>query len=152
MAAVHELAPVLGTAAACAAVGLWRGAPARQRAQASAHARHGAFVGPHRQRAPRPRPPLALDAAEHQRMLDILNSERFADTAPAAVHATLLDEGFFGRLKIEMFYSRDWLHTTIDEFVACLGAYIRWYNEARIKVSLGARSPIDHRRSLGIAV
>lgn len=28
-------------------------------------------------------------------MLDILNSERFADTAPAAVHATLLDEGFY---------------------------------------------------------
>lgn len=26
-------------------------------------------------------------------MLDTLNSERFADTAPAAVHATLLDEG-----------------------------------------------------------
>jgi transposase InsO family protein/transposase-like protein len=61
-------------------------------------------------------------------------------------------EGFFGRLKIEMFYSRDWLHTTIDDFVACLDAYIRWYNEARIKVSLGARSPIEHRRSLGIAV
>ena len=95
MAAVHELAPVLGSAAACAAVGLWRGAPARQRAQASAHARHGAFVGPQRPRAPRPRPPLALDAAEHQRMLDTLNSERFADTAPAAVHATLLDEGVY---------------------------------------------------------
>lgn len=61
-------------------------------------------------------------------------------------------EGFFGRLKIEMFYSRDWLHTTIDDFVACLDAYIRWYNEARIKISLGARSPIEHRRSLGIAV
>jgi len=29
-------------------------------------------------------------------------------------------EGFFGRLKIEMFFSRDWLHTTIDEFIACL--------------------------------
>lgn len=37
--------------------------------------------------------PLALDAAEHQLVLDTLNSERFADTAPAAVHATLLDEG-----------------------------------------------------------
>ena len=91
MAAVHELAPVLGTAAACAAVGLWRGAPARQRAQA----RHGAFVGPRRPRAPRPRPPLALDAAENQRVLDTLNSERFADMAPAAVHATLLDEGVY---------------------------------------------------------
>ena len=44
-------------------------------------------------RALRPRPPLALDAAEKQAVLDTLNSERFADTAPAAVHATLLDEG-----------------------------------------------------------
>lgn len=61
-------------------------------------------------------------------------------------------EGFFGRLKIEMFFSRDWLHTTTDEFIAYLDTYIRWYNEARIKVSLGARSPIEHRRSLGIAV
>ncbi|WP_290867364.1 IS3 family transposase [Aquabacterium sp.] len=61
-------------------------------------------------------------------------------------------EGFFGRLKIEMFFSRDWLHTTIDEFIACLDTYIRWYNEARIKVSLGARSPVEHRQSLGIAV
>ena len=61
-------------------------------------------------------------------------------------------EGFFGRLKIEMFFSRDWLHTTIDEFIAHLDGYIRWYNEVRIKVTLGARSPVEHRRSLGIAV
>ena len=94
MSAVHEFAPALGNAAACAVVGLWRGAPARKRARASAHARHGAFVGP-RPREPRPRPPLALDAAEHQLMLNTLNSERFADTAPAAMHATLLDEGVY---------------------------------------------------------
>ncbi len=61
-------------------------------------------------------------------------------------------EGFFGRLKIEMFFSRDWLSTTIDEFIASLDAYIRWYNKTRIKISLGARSPIEHRRSLGIDV
>ena len=61
-------------------------------------------------------------------------------------------EGFFGRLKIEMFFSRDWLSTTIEEFVAAVDAYIRWYNEARINVSLGSRSPTEYRRSLGIAV
>jgi len=61
-------------------------------------------------------------------------------------------EGFFGRLKIEMFFSRDWLRTTIEEFVAALDAYIRWYNETRIKISLGGLSPAAHRRSLGIAV
>ena len=89
MAAVHELTPALGAGAACRALGLWRGALARQRGQAH----RAAFVGPRARRAPRPRPPLALDAAEKQAVLDTLNSERFADTAPAAVHATLLDEG-----------------------------------------------------------
>ena len=89
MAAVHELTPALGAGAACRALGLWRGAPARQRVQA----RRAAFIGPRCPRAPRPRPPLALSAAEQQLVLDTLNSERFADTAPAAVHAALLDEG-----------------------------------------------------------
>jgi len=60
-------------------------------------------------------------------------------------------EGFFGRLKTEMFFARDWLSTTIEEFVAAVGVYIRWYNEVRIKSSLGFRSPAKHRRRLGIA-
>ena len=60
-------------------------------------------------------------------------------------------EGFFGRLKTEMFFARDWLSTTIAEFVAALDAYICWYNDDRIKRSLGFRSPAEHRRSLGIA-
>ena len=49
-----------------------------------------------------------------------------------------------------MFFSRDWLSTTI-EFVAAVDAYIRWYMDARIKNSLGFRSSTEHRRSLGIA-
>lgn len=61
-------------------------------------------------------------------------------------------EGFFGRLKNELFYARDWLNTTVDEFMAALDAYIRWYNETRIKMSLGSRSPMEYRKSLGIAV
>ncbi len=60
-------------------------------------------------------------------------------------------EGFFGRLKNELFYARDWLTTTIDEFIATVDSYIRWYNEARIKISLGSRSPIEYRRSMGLA-
>ena len=60
-------------------------------------------------------------------------------------------EGLFGRLKTEMFFSRDWLSTTTEEFVAAVDAYIRWYNDARIKISLRFRSPVEHRRSLGIA-
>ena len=89
MAGVQELTPALGSGAACRALGLWRGAPARR--QALLHRK--AFVGPPARRAARPSPPLALDAQERQVLLDALNGERFADTAPAAVHATLLDEG-----------------------------------------------------------
>lgn len=60
-------------------------------------------------------------------------------------------EGFFGRLKTEMFFAKEWLSTTIEEFVAALDAYIRWYNDVRIKSSLGFRSPTEHRECLGIA-
>ncbi len=60
-------------------------------------------------------------------------------------------EGFFGRLKTELIYPRNWLSTTIEEFIAAVNSYIRWYNEARIKIRLGFRSPIEHRRNLGLA-
>jgi putative transposase len=89
MASVQELTPALGAGAACRALGLWRGAPARHQA----HLRRAARMGPPAPRAARPRPPLALDTHERDALLETLNSERFVDTAPAAVHATLLDEG-----------------------------------------------------------
>lgn len=89
MACVQELTPALGASAACRALGLWRGAPARGQALL----RRKAFVGPVARRTVRPKPPLALDAQERQELLDTLNGERFLNTAPAAVHATLLDEG-----------------------------------------------------------
>lgn len=59
-------------------------------------------------------------------------------------------EGFFGRLKTELFYPRNWRSTTIEQFIEVLGSYIRWYNAERIKISLGSRSPIEYRRSLGL--
>jgi len=89
IAGVHELTPVVGNAAACHALGLWRGAAARERARS----RRAALLGPPAPRPALPPPPLALSPCEQQALLDILNSERFVDTAPAAVHATLLDEG-----------------------------------------------------------
>lgn len=60
-------------------------------------------------------------------------------------------EGFFGRLKNEFFYYRDWEGVTFEEFVAELDAYIEYYNERRIKQSLGWMSPMQYRRSLGLA-
>jgi len=59
-------------------------------------------------------------------------------------------EGFFGRLKTELFYPRNWQDTSIDQFIQIVDSYIRWYNEKRIKISLGSLSPIEYRASLGI--
>ena len=58
-------------------------------------------------------------------------------------------EGFFGRLKNEIFYGRTWEKTSLEEFIVILDEYIHWYNESRIKESLGWMSPLEYRRSLG---
>lgn len=60
-------------------------------------------------------------------------------------------EGFFGRLKNEMFFNRNWAGISIDEFIQEMDTYIRWYNERRIKLSLGAMSPMEYRQHLGLA-
>ncbi len=59
-------------------------------------------------------------------------------------------EGFFGRLKNEMFYNRSWQDVSLVQFVDVLNRYIQWYNEKRIKMSFGAMSPIDYRKSIGL--
>ncbi|MEQ8200680.1 MAG: IS3 family transposase [Syntrophomonadaceae bacterium] len=60
-------------------------------------------------------------------------------------------EGFFGRLKNEMFYNRSWIGIDIEVFMGILDGYLVWYNEKRIKLSLGAMSPLEYRQSLGLA-
>ena len=59
-------------------------------------------------------------------------------------------EGVFGRLKNEMFYGRSWKDVSLDDFMATVNNYIHWYNEDRIKESLGWMSPLEYRRSLGL--
>lgn len=60
-------------------------------------------------------------------------------------------EGFFGRLKVELFCERSWAGWSVDDFMNAVDDYIRWYNERRIKLSLGGMSPLQYRRSLGLA-
>ena len=60
-------------------------------------------------------------------------------------------EGFFGRLKVEFFYGRDWSGWSTHGFMDALDEYIHWYNEERIELSLGGMSPMRYRRSLGLA-
>ena len=87
--AITAMAPGIGTRAACAAAGV---------PQASWYRRHRVSLPPPR-RVPVPHTgrvqPRALGTAERQAILDALHCERFADTAPAEVWATLLDEGTY---------------------------------------------------------
>jgi putative transposase len=86
MLAVAELASHVGLSRACQAFAVNRGFVYRDRN------RH-TITAP--RRASRARPPLALSAVEQDLLLSLLDSERFADMAPAAVYATLLDEGCY---------------------------------------------------------
>jgi putative transposase len=82
--AIAELAPVVGTAAACAALG---------RPRATHYRHHRQSPPPPRPSRPRKRQPRALSPAERRQVMDTLHEPRFVDQAPASVYATLLDEG-----------------------------------------------------------
>ncbi|WP_370873227.1 DDE-type integrase/transposase/recombinase [Olsenella profusa] len=60
-------------------------------------------------------------------------------------------EGFFGRPENESFHGRGWSGVGLSEFIEMLDAYLRYYNEARPKEQLGWMSPMQYRRSLGLA-
>ena len=60
-------------------------------------------------------------------------------------------EGFFGRMKNEMFYGRNFVGVTIETFIQIINDYITWYNTKRIKSSLGYMSPMEYRQSLGLS-
>ena len=59
-------------------------------------------------------------------------------------------EGFFGRMKNEMFYGRDWQNVSIEDFISIINEYIVWYNAKRIKQSLNYLSPSEYRQSLNL--
>jgi transposase InsO family protein/transposase-like protein len=61
-------------------------------------------------------------------------------------------EGFFGRLKVEFFYGRDWRGASVRDFSEMLGSYLTWYRDVRIKSDLGYVSPRSYRLSLGLSV
>lgn len=54
-------------------------------------------------------------------------------------------EGFFGRLKMEFFDTRDWRGVGVGEFESALDSWLRYYNEERPKQSLGWISPVQYR-------
>ena len=84
MTTALAVAPEIGLAPACRALGVSR---------ASAY-RHRSPKLPV-ERPSRPKPALALSDDERTAVLAQLHSERFMDSSPAQVYATLLDEGTY---------------------------------------------------------
>ena len=86
-AAITTLSPIVGTAAACGALGQPR---------SSWYRAHRCAPAPPRPPRPAARPqPRALAQVEREQVLEVLHAERFWDQAPASVDATLLDEGTY---------------------------------------------------------
>ena len=82
--AAEELAGRIGqTAGACEALGVARSTLYRWRRPVTSRPKR------------RPRPHRALDETEREQVLGALHSARFVDKAPAAVWATLLDQGIY---------------------------------------------------------
>jgi putative transposase len=94
---------------------------------------------------------LAGDGEDAFRRLPSGRACQHLDVAQGCSPDNAACEGFFGRLKTELFYPRQWQATAIEQFIRLLDSYIRWYNEKRIKPSLGSLSPLEYRESLGIA-
>ena len=80
MSVVLPLSESVGVRRACELFGVSRASWYRGRQTRSAARTHR-------------RPPLALHPQEQQQVLAVLHSERFADQAPRAVYAILLEEG-----------------------------------------------------------
>lgn len=60
-------------------------------------------------------------------------------------------EGFFGRLKNEFFYHRNWRGVTADGFMEMLDDWLRYYNTKRPKEALGWMAPMEYRMAKGLA-
>lgn len=84
MDAIKALAPETTIRSACASLSMPRATYYRHQNQR-----------PHAQNRVANKSPLALFPHERDRVLEVLRSDRFVDSSPAEVHATLLDEGSY---------------------------------------------------------
>ena len=91
MQAVTILSPSLGITGACEALGVPRSSLYRSRQPASPPPASPASSPQAKVKSS----PRALNPTERTVVRDVLNSERFADSAPREVYATLLDEGVY---------------------------------------------------------
>lgn len=95
MDAAETLAPEVGTAAACRAMGIARATVYRHRRPKEPRDSNPSSVAMLEEARPKRPQPRALDHHEREAVLDALHSPRFVDKAPATVWAALLDEGTY---------------------------------------------------------
>ena len=58
---------------------------------------------------------------------------------------------FFCRGQALDAHGEKWDKISVEEFISIVNQYMQWYRDKRIKLSLGGLSPMEYRRSLGIA-
>ena len=104
MEAVDQLAPTVGTASACRALGVSRATWYRHRQAPEDAVSPTPAEGSLAFREPEPvqqaseparTSPRALSPAERQTVRDVLHSDRYVDQSPTEVYASLLDEGTY---------------------------------------------------------
>lgn len=145
ISAADNLVGEVGVAAACRALRLPRSALYRHRT-----AQRVCPLPPAVPAVPTRRPPLALSEHERRVVLDVLDSPRFANCAPAAIQAQLLDEGRYlasvrtmyrllqGCADQPGFPSR--FGSLADARAEC-AAFFTWYNQQHRHSGIGMMTP-----------
>ncbi|MBS3987239.1 MAG: IS3 family transposase, partial [Erysipelothrix sp.] len=101
------------------------------------------------------KPVIHSDRGGHYRWLEWIEiTERYGLTRSMSKKGCTADnsacEGFFGRMKNECFYDRDFSTFTMELFKNYINQYLNWYNYERITLKLKC-SPMESRLQLRIA-
>lgn len=86
------------------------------------------------------------DAELVNTMLDAAIESVSSTSERPLVHS---DRGPHYRWPGELFYPRNWQCASIEQFIQAVDSYIRWYNHSRIRISLGALSPVEYPGASG---
>lgn len=102
-------------------------------------------------------PTIHSDRGSHYRWdgwIDIC--ERYGLTRSMSRLGTSADnasaEGFFGTLKREFFYERDWREVTVQQFMELLDRWLENFRTQRIRQTLDWLTPYEYRQTLGYAL
>ena len=99
-----------------------------------------------------PRPIIHTDRGGHYRGLELIEKVTTATLTRSMGRKgksgdNAACEGFFGRMKTDMFYDRHWANA--QEIESAIETYLDFYSNARIKTVLGGLTIREHRAILG---